>query len=701
VHLERLFINSPDPRLSGELSFAFGSEAIRKWTLLPTENTPLERLHHVVVACATRHDAPELQSLFARDRARPEQPTTLEAVLVSHAPRERSTWRPPRQLCGWVISRQGAIDPLEVAGSRVECVPFKAPPLGRSYAGWLMLAYGTRLQPDPSADCLEFVMNSRRRRYASLLGPAEKLTSPVAFLEQLHYRGMTSGRPRSRHVLATLNRELAPWFNAAPEDWLSLQHDFNRDWEAVPREHQPLLLMVLDSTRHLLEFAGHSYCFWNLPGVVVMNRPEAWCPPEALPDFFRLLDRLIPSLQFVLRIGATARRAFPEELGKCALPVPEPQPRPQPSRRKSVPRDSVLLIDVDAPMPNLALMKLSRFHKEQGRQVILSRISRELPEVDTVMASCIFHTPASMRRIEALRRRFGDRLHLGGSGVDLQTRLPPHIESLEADFSLYPALGDRAIGFLTRGCPRRCPFCVVPLKEGKPRLVSNLESLLQGRRKLILLDDNLLAHPQADELLDQMAAANLAVNFNQTLDLRLLTQRRANLLRRIHCSNAVFTRRCYHFSLNDTRGMETLRERLKVLSLCPEDNVEFVCMYGFRTTLAEDLARFQFLRSLPRSYVFVQRYQPPPGGPEPDLARFFDDRAEANLDALVKVVFPQNMKSMEVYYRWVCVLYARHRGRIHEALMDTLFRYNARHRRGAFTAKLQALCNEFCQNGQV
>lgn len=117
--------------------------------------------------------------------------------------------------------------------------------------------------------------------------------------------------------------------------------------------------------------------------------------------------------------------------------------------------------------------------------------------------------------------------------MDLQLRLPPKVEALAPDYSLYPDLGDRAIGFLTRGCPRRCPFCVVPVKEGLPRLMSDLETLLQGRKKLILLDDNLLAHPAALELLEEMARRKLEVNFNQTLDLRRVTPESAKLLRQI------------------------------------------------------------------------------------------------------------------------------------------------------------------------
>ena len=697
MHLVRLIIDPADvgggrKHLKRELSFAAGSQAIHKWTVLPAEETSLQQLHYIMLACATRHDVSVLRPLFPSGSSGPGGPVTVEAVQVRHAPQDCGPLQPTRRVSGWTIPRQGEITALDKCRSCQGVAPFAVPPLGSSYAGFLLLAYGTCIRPDPGVGCLEFNLQYRRKRMTSLLKDPGLLTNPVAFLERLHFRGMVTGRPRSRAFLGRLNRELAPLFGIGPECWLSRGHDFRRDWDHLTERHRAPVIVLLDAARHVLEASVKLYDPWPQPGVMVMDCPETWCFPAELASYLRSLDRLFPRLQFILRLGAAGRRRFPRSLRTATLAIPEPEPRTPRVKPRAMPRSTVLLVDVDGAMPNLALMKLSRHLKNQGKRVLLSRVQAAMPEVDSVFASSVFSNPGSARRVTALRERYGDRVELGGSGISLKTRLPREIEELDADLSLYPELGDRAIGFLTRGCPRRCPFCVVPLKEGKPRQVSDLKSLLQGRRKLILLDDNLLAHPQADDLLEEMAGLGLAVNFNQTLDLRLLTPRRASLLSRIHCSNVTFTRRCYHFSLNDAHGFNTLRERLNLLPLSRRDNVEFICMYGFRTTLAEDLARFRFLRSLPRTYVFVQRYQAPPGGPEPDLEHFFDDHTDENLDALVKIVFHQNMKSMEVYYRWVCLLYAHQRGRIHSDLVETLYRYNNRHRQGSFVAKLQAIC---------
>jgi hypothetical protein len=113
-------------------------------------------------------------------------------------------------------------------------------------------------------------------------------------------------------------------------------------------------------------------------------------------------------------------------------------------------------------------------------------------------------------------------------------------------------------------------------------------------------------------------------------------------------------------------------------------------MYGFNTTLAEDVERFRFLRSLPGAYVFVQKYQPIIGGPPTTVTGdcFFDENADDLIDQLVRICFTQNMKNMEKYYRWLSKQYLMTFGRLHERLTDTIFKYNNRQQKGIYTAKM-------------
>jgi hypothetical protein len=693
MYLERLLAENVRHLAAVEQVFSDGPQQIRRWTLLNAGAAATGLLRCLALVSLGRWQMSRLAGrmlpLLASDAHRP---VRLELVLIRHAPQERLPHSPSRHHHGWSFLAGGGWEalPRRTLRCRVPDARQGALESGRSQTGRLLLGYGYSIRV--GADGFDLHPDQRYRRCAGLFESESTVTDPVAFLRRLDHKGRYRAG-RARTVLDRLTDGLSGWLGWDVARSLG-RDELEAQWKSTPRARQVPAMVALDIARHAFDAAARLGETDPLrqPGVVLFENMGAWCPAGQQTAFVRLLDGWFPNLQFILALDAGARRRFPRRLLLQRLAIPEPQPRPVPVTHRQLPRGAVLLVDVDGRLPNLALMKLSRFFKAQGRVVALHRGIRFLPRAETVLASCVFNTPVSARHVEVLLRHYGPALQLGGSGVDLRLRLEPEIEALAPDYSIYPELGDRAMGFLTRGCPFHCPFCVVPLKEGSPRQVSDLDGLLQGRQKLILLDDNILAHPDALRLIEDLVRRGLAVNFNQTLDLRLLTPEAAALLRRLHCANSAFTRRNLYFSLNDTRHLDLMRERYALLQARSNDNVAFVCMYGFNTTLAEDVARFRFLRSLPGAYVFVQRYLPVLGGPAPDHHRLFDDRADALLKELVRIVFRQNMKSMETYYRWLALQYATQCGRIHSELVETLFRYNARSRMGRFVARLEALC---------
>ena len=680
-----------------ERSFTTDSGSIVKWTVLARTETPRGLFSWAALASCGSGHVEALRQQIGAELIPPETTRQLKFVRVRHAPQECGVHRAGRRGGGWIITPDG-ITPLPRAEARhlEPSIPFSAPPALQGNKGWLLLGYGPRVRANEGTDRFEFAdLHHRLKRCACLFDPEARLTDPIAFLKRLHFKGMFNGRERSKRYITWLNRELSPLLGVSPDAWLGRRPEFQRDWEAMAGWQRTLATLALDVARHVLDASVGLHNPPEQTGVVMFDGLPQGVPGNKVPAFLTLLDRLFPNLQYLLILTKGQSGLVPEELRSKTLAVPRPAPRsPAPSPRR-LRKGTALLIDVDGQLPNLALMKLSRFIRNQGKRVALARPGTEAANPDGVYASCVFSTPGSAARVARLRECYGDDLEIGGSGVDLQKRLPRAIEELDPDYSLYPDLGDRAIGFLTRGCPRHCDFCIVPVKEGRPRRVGDLNSLLQGRKKLILLDDNLLGHPAAPELLEEMVRGDIQVNFNQTLDLGLLTPETAALLRRVRAANVKFTRHVLHFSLNDNHRLDLYRRHFDWLQTDTRDHVEFICMYGFNTTLAEDVERFQFLRTLPGAYVFVQRYRPVLGGPEPDLSGFFDDRSDERIDTLIGVMFQQNMKSMEVYYRWVCELYARQRGRIHRPLVETLYRYNNRHRMGVYLSKLAALCRNY------
>jgi hypothetical protein len=676
---------------NGRLSLTAGDREVRKWAVLPAGRASRELLRLTAVACSGVRFVPSLVSraeLLVGGRS---PALHLESVHARHPPYDCDAGQCVGGAYGLRLDIRGGAEMLH--SSEFRLVPERIEKLrGRFSTGnteFFTLAYGRRPRPHSGTD--DFTFSDplfRVRRLRSLFDRAARVTDPAAFLTRLHYRAILKSRVPAIRTLKSLAQLLEKGLGVDTRRWRERECDFGAFWSRLSAWQRDAAASVIDATRHVLDAYPHHGTPLRAAGVVIMDRPDAcWAAPERAVAWLRLLDRYLPRMQLIVTLGDRARRAVAILLGKT-LRLPEQAERRSPPPPRRLSKGTSLLVDVDSRLPNLALMKLSRHLKSRGRRVELARGDTGIRSADEVFASSIFFRASSQRKIERLRLRFGDAITFGGSGVDLQRRLPPEVEALPPDYSLYPELGDRAIGFLTRGCPLSCAFCIVPEKEGQVRIASDLDTLLQGRKKLILLDDNILAHPRAAELLEEMARRDLAVNFTQTMDLRMVDENLAKLLRRIRCCNTRFTRPTYHFSLNRARGLEQIRKRYDLFGFQRRDNVEFVFMYGFDTTLEEDVERLRFLKSLPGAYVFTQLYQPTIGGPPGRLEGFFNERADELIDELIGINFGQNMKSMETYYRWVSRLYASTFGKLHGNLVDVIFRYNRRDQRGRYIATL-------------
>ena len=188
---------------------------------------------------------------------------------------------------------------------------------------------------------------------------------------------------------------------------------------------------------------------------------------------------------------------------------------------------NIALLPVDSPYPNLALMKISAYHKAQGDTVAWYN---PLEHYDKVYAAKVFtFTPDYGYYINA------DHVERGGTGYDIHKTLPPEIDRLQPDYTLYPQIDRKtAYGFLTRGCPNRCKWCVVPQKEGKIAPYMDVDEIAaDGRTDLILMDNNILASDYGLQQIEKIVRRKYRVDFNQGLDARLVTDDIARLLARV------------------------------------------------------------------------------------------------------------------------------------------------------------------------
>ena len=262
-------------------------------------------------------------------------------------------------------------------------------------------------------------------------------------------------------------------------------------------------------------------------------------------------------------------------------------------------------VDVDGHnWPNLCLMKLSAYHKGRGDTVEMWR-----PEgwYDLVYKSRVFTDTYSKDNIYIAN---ADQIIRGGTGYGPGPDLPDVVEHQRPDYSLYPQFPDTAYGFLTRGCPRACGFCIVSGKEGRrSHQVADLSEFWGGQREIKLLDANLLACPDHERLILQLAESRAYVDFSQGLDIRLTTPDNIALLNRVRT-------KAVHFAWDDPNVDLTgyFRRFVERTAIKSDRRRRVYVLTNYGSTHEQDLYRVDTLRGLgydPYVMVYDQPSAPP------------------------------------------------------------------------------------------
>ena len=262
------------------------------------------------------------------------------------------------------------------------------------------------------------------------------------------------------------------------------------------------------------------------------------------------------------------------------------------------------LIDVDGHnFPSLPLMKLSAWHRKKGDMVEwYDPLTEWQHPPDRVYMSKVFtFTPDYLHPVNA------GEIIKGGTGYfypDGGPELPKEIEHIYPDYSLYPDIcKDTAYGFLTRGCPRGCEFCIVADKEGRcSKKVADLYEFWDRQKNIVLLDPNMFACTDWKNLSQQLIDSGSWIDFSQGCDIRIMTAEKAEYIKRMKIKQI-------HFAWDRYEDKNIILPKLKQFKEVSGWDYRKMGVYvltGFNTTLDQDLERIYILRDIGYSpYVMI------------------------------------------------------------------------------------------------
>ena len=265
------------------------------------------------------------------------------------------------------------------------------------------------------------------------------------------------------------------------------------------------------------------------------------------------------------------------------------------------------------PFPNLALMKISAYHKSLGDKTEWYEPLISLEKYDKVYVSKVFSFSDDYEY-----PIYADEIEYGGSGFAIKMingkefydktkdkPLPYEIEHIYPDYSLY-GITNTAYGFMTRGCPRGCEFChVKAMQGGISHKVADLSEFWNGQNNIVLLDPNISACVEWKVVFQQLIDSKACVDFSQGLDIRLMTDEKIEMLSHIKNKGVHFAWDRYE----DKNIILPRLEHFKAITKWDRRKIIVYCLVGDRerTVTNNDLERIMIMREM-GVYPYVMIY---------------------------------------------------------------------------------------------
>ncbi len=317
------------------------------------------------------------------------------------------------------------------------------------------------------------------------------------------------------------------------------------------------------------------------------------------------------------------------------------------------------LITDSVNFPSLPLMKISAYHKKKNN--IVKIVDNFLETYDIVYISKVFNLNLpTINPLLYIPR--ADKIYKGGSGYAIKVLngfenyetkndlpLPQEIENIYPDYSLYPQYtNNTAYGYLTRGCPNNCTFCIVCKKDGLiSRKVADLKNFWNNQKNIELLDANILACKEREDLFKQLIKSKASICYTQGLDARLINDDIAKMI----CATKP---KMVHFAWDLMKNEEKILKGLKIFSKHYKESYRKKRIYiltNFNTTLYEDYYRVKRVIDLGYS-AYVMIYQK---GTHPqfltDLARWTNNACLFNSTSFEEYIPRKDGRKVSILYK--------------------------------------------------
>jgi hypothetical protein len=277
------------------------------------------------------------------------------------------------------------------------------------------------------------------------------------------------------------------------------------------------------------------------------------------------------------------------------------------------------LLDVDRHnFPNLALMKLSAKHKRNGYSVEFATI---FERYDILYKSKVFTFSADDTTCYNAQETV-----TGGTGYQKFNKLSYEIEHIYPDYPLYGI--DYALGFATRGCIRKCSFCIVPEKEGNIKPNAEIYEFWKDQKKLVFMDNNILAHEHGLQQIENCIKEGIKIDCNQGLDARLIAKDTEiqKLLARTKWIDGVI-----RLAMDHKSQIESVVKSVEKIREYAGKKFKFMCYILLTEDMEDSLHRIECCRDLEidpfaqPKLDFTYNYKPPQW--QKDMARWCNHRA--------------------------------------------------------------------------